>query len=186
MADVLTLSIVRTADGNGLPLPSYDSQYHVGLNLAAAVASAMRLESGDRVYIPVGFAIGIPDGYCGYMVSAPEMARTQGLIVLDAPRLISPADRDPLFLLLQNVSSHQVVLHRGDIVAQLVVQPVLQVCWNDLTDSEKIMGRTTQEKDELIDTLSDKSIESDKMVSGKRVYKDPRHRFEEAKDDKNA
>lgn len=186
MADVLTLSIVRTPDGNGLPLPSYDSQYHVGLNLAAAVASAMRLESGDRVYIPIGFAIGIPDGYCGYMVSAPEMARAQGLIVLDAPRLISPANRDPLFVLLQNVSSHQVVLHRGDIVAQLVVQPVLQVCWNDLTDAERIMGRTTPEKDELVDTLSDKNVESDKMTSAKRVYKNPRHRFDDTEDNNDA
>ena len=183
MADILTLSIVRTPDGNGLPLPSYDSKYHVGLNLQAATASAIRLESGDRVYVPTGFAVGVPAGYCGYVISLPSVAREQGLIVLDAPRLISPADREPLFLLIQNMSSHQVVLRRGDLVAQLVIQPVVQVRWRDLTSSDRLIGRRTQEKEELIDTLSDKKESSDKMTSSRRVYKDPRHRFVEENED---
>ena len=83
MVKVIRLSIARTPDGNGLALPSYASRYHVGLNLQAAIPSALRLEAGDRVYIPCGFAIGVPDGYCGYVVSHPDIAKNLGVICVN-------------------------------------------------------------------------------------------------------
>lgn len=179
MTKILTLSIARTADGNGLPLPTYSSKYHVGLNLQAAVPSALRLEPGDRAYVPTGFAIGVPAGYCGYVVSQPALAKEKGLIVLDAPQVIHPADRGPLFLLLQNLSTHLVVLHRGDVVAQLILQPVVQATWNDLSSSKYIENAATSEV--VIDASGAASEKEDnsKMVSARRVYKDPRHRFSE-------
>ena len=181
MADVLKLSIARSADSNGLPLPSYTSPYHIGLNLQVAISSALRLESGDRAYVPTGFAFGIPDGYCGMVVSLPQLAKEHGLIVLDAPQIVHPADREPLFVLLQNMSSQAFVLHRGDIVAQLVIEPVVQAMWYDVTQNKNLV-KATNEKTLLVDSTS-LNDENDKMVSAKRVYKDPRHRFTE--DEKN-
>ena len=186
MTKVLTLSIARTADGNNLPLPSYSSQYHVGLNLQAAVPAALRLEPGDRAYVPAGFAIGIPDGYCGFVVSQPQIAKEQGLIVLDGPQVIHPADRGALFMLLQNMSSHVVVLHRGDIVAQLVIEPVIQANWRDL--STGISGGMTKTTDVVIDSTGarDTEPEKEKMTSSKRVYRSPRSRFSEGESHEEA
>ncbi len=181
MAKVLTLSIARTADGNGLPLPSYSSRYHVGLNLQAAVPAALRLEPGDRAYVPTGFAFGIPDGYCGLVVSQPQMAKEQGLIVLDGPQIVNPADRGALFMLLQNMSSHVVVLHRGDVVAQLVIEPIVQVNWNDLSGKTEGRDHMTQTREVVIDSMASvaESEEKDKMGSSKRIHKSPRNRFSE-------
>ena len=187
MTKILTLSIARTADGNNLPLPTYSSSHHAGLNLQIAVPSGLRLEPGDRAYVPVGFAIGIPTGYCGLVVSQPALAKEQGLIVLDAPQVVHPADRGPLFVLLQNMSSHLVVLHRGDIVAQLIVQPIVQVCWQDFSQGDKISHiKPTSVAEVVVDSsgvISGKEEENSKMTSARRVYKDPRHRFSE--DQKN-
>ena len=179
MSKILTLSIARTADGIGLPLPSYTSKYHVGLNLQVAAASAIRLEPGDRVYVPTGFAIGVPYGYCGFVTSLPSLAHEHGIVVSDAPSLISPADRQPLFLLLQNISSQLVILHRGDVVAQLIIQPVVQATWKDLTPTN-IESNITKNSDVLIDKADE---DPEAMVSSKRVYKPPRHRFEEKDDE---
>ena len=126
------LYICRTADGTGLSLPSYSSKHHVGLNLQVAVTTPVRLNHGDRAYIPVGFVVGIPDGYCGQIVSQPELAREKGLVVLDGPQIIHPADRNPLFVLLQNTSPKAVVIHRGLVCAQLLIMPVVQVCWQEV------------------------------------------------------
>ena len=186
MAEVLQLSIARTADGNGLPLPSYSSRYHMALNLQAAIPAALRLEPGDRAYIPVGFAIGVPDGYCGFVVSQPALAKEQGLIVLDAPQVIHPADRDPVFVLLQNMSSHVVVLHRGNVVAQLVVQQAFQVAWRDLSAGAVGAGVKTKDQNLVIDsTGTSEEATNSKMVSSRRTYKSPRRRFaeEEKKED---
>lgn len=126
------LYICRTADGTGLSLPSYSSKHHIGLNLQAAVTTPVRLNHGERAYIPVGFAVGIPDGYCGQVVSQPELAREKGVVVLDAPKVVHPADREPLFVLLQNTSPKAVVIHRGLVCAQLLILPAVQVYWHEV------------------------------------------------------
>ena len=179
MSKILRLYIARTADGIGLPLPSYASRYHVGLNLQAAIPNAIRLETGDRIFIPCGFEVGIPDGFCGQVVSYPPLAQKHGLIVLDAPKIIHPADRGPIFLLLKNTSSHQVVLHRGDLVAQLVVVPVVQVALNDVTGNP--VGEKVKTQDVLLENGEQPlgNEENTKMLSAKRIYKSPRNRFEE-------
>ena len=183
--DVKTLYIMRTADGIGLGLPSYASRYHVGLNLQAAVASAVRLEPGDRIHVPCGFAVGVPDGYCGQVVSLPKVAKELGLVVLDAPHIVHPADRGPLFLLLHNTSAKQVVLHRGDYVAQLVVVPVVQATWREFSDDVKENKSNFNEKNAIASGFVENAGSGgDKMTSSRRVYKSARHRFSEQDEEK--
>ena len=175
---VQTLLIVRTADGSGLPLPSYLSEHHVGLTLSAAIPSSLRIEPGERIYVPIGFSIGIPDGWCGQIVSNPVLAREQGLIVLDGPQILHPADRGAVFVLLQNSSPKQIVLRRGVAVAQLVIVPAIQVRWRDLTGQVSVSGAKTDTSTVLLDSEFDSAAESDDATtSSKRVVKGPRNRF---------
>ena len=134
------LQILRTADGHGLSLPMYDSRYHMGLSLQAAIPDVLKLEGGDRVYIPVGFAIGIPDSYCGFIVSLPELVKETGLEVMSAPQVIHPADRGPIFVLIQNESSHPQIIKRGDYIAQLIITPTVQVCWDEVEQTEEMQA----------------------------------------------
>ena len=129
---VPTLYICRTSDGEGLPLPSYESKDHIALTLQAAISAPIRLKAGERAYVPVGFAIGIPNGYCGQIVSLPKLARREGIVVSDAPHILHPAERGPLFVLLRNTSTDDFVLHRGVVCAQLVIFPAVQVAWHEI------------------------------------------------------
>ena len=171
-----TLLIARTADGAGLPLPSYLSEHHMGLTLTAAIPSAIRIEPGERVYVPVGFAVGIPDGWCGQIVSNPTLAREQGLIVLDGPLILHPADRGAVFVLLQNSSPKQIVLRRGVAIAQLVVLPAVQIRWHDLSGQFSVSSAKTDTSTVLLDSEIEESSESSD-ASSKRVQKTPRNRF---------
>ena len=154
---VPTLYICRTSDGEGLPLPSYEFKNHIALTLLAAISAPIRLKTGERAYVPVGFAIGIPNGFCGQVVSFPKLARKDGIIVSDAPHVIHPADRKPLFVLLLNTSEKDYVLHRGIVCAQLLVLPALQVAWKeverhidaaDITPTDEILLDDGQESTE--------------------------------------
>ena len=129
---VPTLYICRTSDGEGLPLPSYESKDHIALTLQAAISAPIRLKAGERAFVPVGFAIGIPNGYCGQIVSLPKLARREGIVVSDAPHILHPAEREPLFVLLRNTSTDDFVLHRGVVCAQLVIFPAVQVAWHEI------------------------------------------------------
>ena len=152
---VPTLYICRTSDGEGLPLPSYESKDHIALILQAAISAPIRLKSGERAHVPVGFAVGIPNGYCGQVVSLPSLARKDGIVVSDAPHIVHPADRGPLFTLLLNTSEKDFVLHRGDICAQLVIFPAVQVAWKEIERKVKASRTSTDE------ILLDEAEESD-------------------------
>jgi len=132
------LQILRTADGHGLPLPVYDSRYHMGLQLQAAIPDVLKLEVGERVYIPVGFSIGIPDSFCGLIVSLPDLVKEKGVCVMSSPQVLNPADRGPIFVLIQNESHHTQIIKRGDYIAQLLITPVVQVCWDVVEGAEEM------------------------------------------------
>lgn len=178
MSKTPTLFIARTPDGMGLPLPSYKSKYHVGVVLQAAVPSSIRIEPGERVYVPVGFAIGIPEGFCGQVVSNPVLAREHGLIVLDGPQIVHPADRGALFILLQNSSPRQIILRRGIDIAQLVIMPAIQVRWQDMSGQVTMSGEKTDPSAVLLDSeMAVSAEENEVMASSKRSVKSPRNRF---------
>ena len=177
------LYIARTPDGTGFPLPSYTSKYHMGLNLAAAIGAPMRISPNERVLIPVGFAIGVPVGFVGQIVSYPQLAEENGLIVSDGPRLVNPADREPIFVLMQNVSSAPQVLHRGDIVAQMIVGPAVQVCWQEVAPHTNEKPSTEEEL--IVDPGTDETQKNpqDKFKSYRRVQKSIRNRFKSSDED---
>ncbi len=144
------IHIIRTPDGVDFPLPSYTSRHHVGLILRAAIPSVLKLDPSERALVPVGFGFGVPDGLCGQVVSLPAVAVEKGLIVLDSPQIINPADREALFVLLQNASRRQLILRRGEEIAQLLISPVLQICWNEVS------GQLREEHKEMIlDSIDD-------------------------------
>ena len=171
------LYITRTPDGSDLPLPSYSTKHHIGLNLMAAIGGTIKINPQERLRIPVGFAIGIPQGYCGQIVSNSNLAEKSGIIVSDAPHILNPADRGPLFVLLQNISEDQCLLHRGDLIAQLVITPAVQVCWNEI--QSETYDTVTNESNIFLNTEqnSDSKEKKDSFYSFRRKKTSPRNRF---------
>ena len=178
-----TLYICRTSDGEGLPLPSYESRNHIALVLQAAISAPIRLKAGERAYVPVGFAIGIPNGYCGQVVSLPTLARQEGIIVSDAPHLIHPADRGPLFVLLRNTSSDDYVLHRGVVCAQLLVVPAVQVAWNEV--QRQVATAVTPTDEILLDEAEEEEEDLSKALepSARREVRSIRNRYKKNEDE---
>ena len=178
---VPVLYICRTSDGEGLPLPSYESKNHMALTLQAAMSAPIRLKPGERAYVPVGFAIGIPDGFCGQVVSVPTLARRSGIVVSDAPSLLHPADRNPLFVLLRNTSEDDFVLHRGIICAQLVIYPAVQVTWKEV-ERHGASNRTTTNEILLDETEEQEGLGALKP-SARRTVRSIRDRYKKDEDE---
>ena len=179
------LYITRTPDGSGFPLPSYESEFHVGLNLMAAVSAPIKVNPNERIQVPVGFAIGIPKGFCGQVVSIPSLAEEHGMIVSGAPLILNPVDRDPLFVLMQNVSSNPYVLHRGDRIAQLVLTPVVQGYWQEV--ESEIKGEVTDENTLIVDegTQANLNKKGDPFKSFRRPKLSLRNRYKNPSEDEN-
>lgn len=166
---VLKLYIIRTVDGLDFPLPSYTSKHHVGLILQAAIPAVVKLEPGECIHLPVGFGIGVPDGFCGQIVSLLDVVKETGIIVMGSPQIVNPADRSALFVLIQNASQKQQILRRGQAIAQLLIMPVHQIAWNEigtaLDNSKQTAIETMMVKNISEIKLDDKAVHRRKPKS---------------------
>jgi len=117
-----------------LPLPAYAHEGDAGLDLYAAEDATLPA-GGGRALVPTGISIAIPKGHGGFVLPRSGLALKHGLSVVNAPGLIDAAYRGEIKVILVNTDPEaEYQVHRGDRIAQLVVQEVEQVDWQ-VTDS---------------------------------------------------
>lgn len=78
----------------------------------------------QRELVSTGFAVAIPVGTAGLILPRSGLALNHGVTVLNAPGLIDSGYRGELQVVLYNSSDQDVVLMRGQRVAQLLVLAV--------------------------------------------------------------
>jgi len=123
---------VRRVDAALLPLPAYARPDDAGLDLHAA--EPVTLAPGARALVPTGIALAIPPGFAGLVLPRSGLALRHGVTILNTPGLIDAGYRGEVKVLLVNLGDAPVTLVRGDRIAQLVVQPVVQVTLAPVTE----------------------------------------------------
>jgi dUTP pyrophosphatase len=125
MTDVKLL-VQRLPHGDGLPLPTYQSEDAAGLDLIAAVpeATPLTLAPGARALVPCGIAIALPRGFEGQVRPRSGLAVHHGVTVLNAPGTIDADYRGEVMVLLVNFGTQPFSTARGMRIAQLVVAPL--------------------------------------------------------------
>jgi dUTP pyrophosphatase len=113
-----------------LPLPSYAHPGDAGMDLRAREEGVVAA-GGGRLLMPTGISIAIPVGYAGFVLPRSGNALNHGVTVANAPGLIDAAYRGEIKVVLLNTDPLQPFhVHRGDRVAQLVLQRVEEVEWH--------------------------------------------------------
>ena len=119
---MLALPIVRLDPE--LPLPAYARDGDAGLDLLARIDVTLAA-AGGRALVPTGLAVAISAGHAGFVLPRSGLALRHGVTVLNTPGLIDAGYRDELQVILINTDQREVYeVHRGDRIAQLVVQLV--------------------------------------------------------------
>ncbi|MGH9067016.1 MAG: dUTP diphosphatase [Acidimicrobiales bacterium] len=126
-----------------LPLPGYAREGDAGLDLAAREGATLAARGG-RALVATGVAVAIPPGWAGFVLPRSGLALGHGVTCLNAPGLIDAGYRDEIKVLLVNTDPDcDYEVHRGDRIAQLVVQQVEPVRWRpvgELPASERGTG----------------------------------------------
>ena len=121
-----------------LPLPDYAHDGDAGLDLHAR-EDAVLAAGGGRALVPTGISIAIPIGYGGFVLPRSGLALKHGISVVNAPGLIDAAYRGEVKVVLVNTDPDaDYHVHRGDRIAQLVVQRVETVSWQVVDSLEGI------------------------------------------------
>lgn len=125
-----------------LPLPSYARAGDAGADLMTT--RDVTLEPGERALVPTGIALALPEGYVALVHPRSGLAVRHGLSIVNTPGTVDAGYRGEIQVLLINTDhTTPVVLHRGDRIAQLVIQRVERAAFVEvdrLPDSERGAG----------------------------------------------
>jgi dUTP pyrophosphatase len=135
--------VLKLPSGAGLPLPGYATPGSAGLDLMAAIERPLTIEPGNRLVVPTGIAIALPQGYEAQVRPRSGLAWEHGVTVLNAPGTVDSDYRGEVQVLLVNHGGKPVTISRGQRIAQLVVAPVSRVVWQEqaeLVSSERGAG----------------------------------------------
>lgn len=128
------IPIQRLAHGAGLPLPAYETAQAAGMDLRAAVPdeAPFVLKPGSRHAVPTGLAFALPAGFEGQVRPRSGLALKAGVTCLNTPGTIDADYRGEVKVILINLGEEDVVIRRGDRIAQLVIAPVIQAGWSEV------------------------------------------------------
>lgn len=122
-------------------LPTYATSGAAGLDLAAALEAPFTLQPGDRLAVPTGLAVALPQGYEGQVRPRSGLAFKHGVTVLNAPGTVDEDYRGEVRVLLINHGKSPHTIQPGDRIAQLVVAPVTRVDVEEV-ESAETLGQT--------------------------------------------
>ncbi|MGH3445719.1 MAG: dUTP diphosphatase [Nocardioidaceae bacterium] len=121
--DRCDVEILLTRLDAGTPVPAYAHPGDAGADLTSTVD--VRLAPGERALVPTGIAVALPGGYAAFVHPRSGLAARCGVSIVNTPGTIDAGYRGEITVLLVNLDpSEPVSLHRGDRIAQLVVQRV--------------------------------------------------------------
>ncbi len=123
-------------------LPTAQRAGDAGLDLRANVD--VEVLPGERVMIPTGIAVAIPEGHAGLVLPRSGLASKHGLTLANAPGLIDAGYRGEVIVSAVNLDRTEAVkVARGDRIAQLVIVavPAVEPIWaSELPGSQRGEG----------------------------------------------
>jgi dUTP pyrophosphatase len=130
----MTLTVpVRRLDPS-MALPSTAHPGDGGYDLCAR-EGAVLAPGGGRAAVPTGIALAIPEGYAGFVQPRSGLALRHGITCLNTPGLVDAGYRDEIRVVLVNLDPVEpYTVHRGDRIAQLVIQRVEIVTWDEVDE----------------------------------------------------
>lgn len=128
------VAVLRLAHAKGLALPRYATAGSAGLDLVAAIGDEMTLGPGARALVPTGLKLALPEGYEAQVRPRSGLALKHGVTVLNSPGTIDSDYRGEVGVILANLGEGEFVISRGDRIAQMVIQRVARVEWEECSE----------------------------------------------------
>ena len=117
-----------------VPLPAYATAGAAGFDLAAA--RDVTVAPGQMALVPTGLVVEVPPGYFLGIFARSSTPLKRGLVVANGVGVVDPTTPDPRRSAhpVLNVTTQEVVVHRGDRIAQGIILPAPRVEWAEVDE----------------------------------------------------
>ncbi len=122
-------TIIPIVNHSHHPLPAYATEGSSGLDLRAFIPAPIQLAPLERILVPTGLHIALPDCWEAQVRPRSGLAIKQGLTCLNTPGTIDADYRGEIKVILINLSNEQQVIQDGDRIAQIVFQKIEKMEW---------------------------------------------------------
>lgn len=119
-----------------LAAPAYETAGAAGADLRACLPPEARADGWtlaplQRVAVPTGLAVAVPEGYELQVRPRSGRALREGLSMPNSPGTVDSDYRGELTVLLVNLGDRAIVIRHGERIAQAVLAPVARADWTE-------------------------------------------------------
>ena len=120
---------IKIVNKSAYPLPEYATALSAGLDLKANITEPVTLNPLERVLVPTGLFIALPEGTEAQVRPRSGLAAKHGITVLNSPGTIDADYRGEIKVILVNLSNEPFVINPGERIAQMVVARFERAQW---------------------------------------------------------
>ena len=114
------------------PLPQYATALSAGVDLRANIDAPIVLQPMQRVLVPTGLFIALPEGYEAQVRPRSGLALKKGITVLNTPGTIDADYRGEIGVILVNLSDAPFEITDGARIAQMVIACYERAEWAEV------------------------------------------------------
>ncbi len=118
-------------------LPAYETIQSAGMDLRANIDEPVTIQPKQRVLIPTGLFIALPEGYEAQIRPRSGLAAKHGITVLNSPGTIDADYRGEIKVLLINHSEEPFEIKDSERIAQMVIATYTRVEWEETDELDE-------------------------------------------------
>ena len=115
-------------------LPRYETIHSAGMDLRANISEDIVLRPLDRVLVPTGLFIELPEGYEAQVRPRSGLALKKGITVLNTPGTIDSDYRGEICVILVNLSNQEFIIVDGERIAQMIISKHEHIQWQQVDE----------------------------------------------------
>lgn len=134
--------LVKVYNKSNNNLPVYETDGSAGMDVRASLDQTVIIKPGKCAIIPTGLHVEIPVGYEIQVRSRSGLAAKKRVFVLNSPGTIDSDYRNGIGVILMNLGDEDFPVLNGDRIAQLVLNEVPQIKWEQVSSKEDLSNTT--------------------------------------------
>ena len=119
-------------------LPRYETENSAGLDLRALLDKPMIIKPMERVLIPTGIFLEIPNGFEGQVRARSGLSIKHGLTMVNGVGTVDSDYRGELKVPMINLGSEEFKVESGDRIAQIVFAKYETVSFEAVSSTEEL------------------------------------------------
>ena len=127
---------VKVVREKGVELPKYETKGSAGMDVRANIKEPITLESLERILIPTGLKVAIPEGYEIQVRPRSGLAIKHGITMLNTPGTVDSDYRGELKVIVVNLSNEAYTIEPNERIGQFVLNKIEQIEFIEVEELE--------------------------------------------------